>query len=146
MKMKKVALMIGAVTFFVTAVAIAQEAVAPGSSVAPSEAPQLSLVMKIVLGAVGGLGYALAACANKLQKTPSEGFNYKKLGPEILYGAIAGGIVAWKGGDLDAQSIAAAGAAAAPIIDVVIKLAGRVFGGQVAEFLGKVTNPVNPTK
>jgi len=54
------------------------------------------MIEQIILGAVGGCAYAFSGLANKEKR---EGFNWKKMLPTVIVGAVVGGIAGFTGQD-----------------------------------------------
>lgn len=57
------------------------------------------MLTQVILGAVGGLAYSLSGLAKKDSR---ETFDFKKMAPTIIVGAIVGGISGYAGMDLSA--------------------------------------------
>jgi len=73
------------------------------------------MITQILVGAVGGLAYALSGLANANKR---EGFDIKKMAPTVIVAGIVGGVAGFLGQD---YSIVSSGAMAAGITAVVQK-------------------------
>jgi len=76
------------------------------------------MIQQILLGAVGGIAYASAGLANKEKR---ESFNWKKMLPTVIIGAIVGGISGFTGQDYGMIANAGYAAGITVIVEKVFK-------------------------